>query len=1226
VVSTVAADDERFTGVEVSPGRRRVRRSLLAVRLLSSVTVVCVASFVAVVAVTSPAVAAPAVPSVGAESGALRHAAVTGDRVEVTAERTDVSQVFAEPDGRLTLEVGAVPQWVRGPDGSWRDIDSNLTPGADGLLRPVASPADVAFSPDGTGPLVSLVRAGHRMTLSCPHCDLRDHSVDGDSVTYTDALPGADLVLRATPTGFSHVLVVKTPAAAASDAVKHLKFTLGGDVHVERLADGSLQAVAGDTTVASAGAPSMWDSSGSGSGSAFGASVRRAAVAGDASTASEPGDGAQVAPVGTAVAGDGVLTLSPDPALLTSRSATFPLYIDPSWDPGKNRWAYATSNNSNNTDTSVARVGADPDSGKKYRSFFEFKIGTVAKSHIESAYVHMGLHHSWSCDSTPVFLYQSGTISATPRSPWSTKLVKALGSVSAHAHKSTTGTCENDPQPDADVNFRDGSITTLIGTLATGSAATVTFGFCACSKSDGTGESDTHRWKKFTPGAAKLVIDYDHAPGTPTSLQVGLPSSGVGCGKTVGTVTPELYASFPDADKGQTITGSWQWGTYTNSAEAAPGNVKTLKATSATAGTATWNASALPALAKNATYGFRVMATDPSPYSQTSSWSGWCKFTVDTSVPNVTATVLTAPAGPGKPGSFRIDSTSTDVGKFSYGFTDGVTKDVKPTAVAGGFTATVPVTATDYGTNTLHVKAIDTALNEGNFETSFDVPAPSPPVARWGLESTPRITQSGALADEKPDAAGDTPLTATGLTWADGARLNDAQTARFDGATSRALASGPVVDTTKSFSAAAWVRPDSMTVPNQTFIGKDAGAGQWGSFRVQLRGDTAPTWCMLMSSIATKSDNVSACLPASTRAGVWTHVGGVYDAASGTIRVYVDGVGSAPTVVTSPQNSSGPIAVGRGFNNGAGGEWFHGGIADVQIFDRVLVAEDFTGHTAGDDEAPSAASPGMFEPVAVGEWTFDGVRHCPSDGSPYCAVKDLSPWQRRTMLTPGAEGIEEGNRGGALQLDGSDGPVDDDNPNPPATTEYGRTQLSDTPTADDATWRDAPVLVTDQSFTASVWVAPDDTTATMTAVGQGGGQRAAFALGLRSYQTADATEERWSFTLSASDSSVAAVADARSADVVTDDLEGSWTHLVGVYDATKAQLTLYVNGELAGAATVGAAWNAAGPLSVGADRTASGYGDLWFGDIDDLDVFQGNMTAAQVAQLYDAQRQPDDAA
>jgi hypothetical protein len=66
------------------------------------------------------------------EREALSRAAASDAPVEVLAERTEASQVFAEPDGRLSLEVGVVPQWVRQADGSWRDVDLNLDRGSGG--------------------------------------------------------------------------------------------------------------------------------------------------------------------------------------------------------------------------------------------------------------------------------------------------------------------------------------------------------------------------------------------------------------------------------------------------------------------------------------------------------------------------------------------------------------------------------------------------------------------------------------------------------------------------------------------------------------------------------------------------------------------------------------------------------------------------------------------------------------------------------------------------------------------------------------------------------------------------------------------------------------------------------------------------------------------------------------------------------------------------------------
>jgi hypothetical protein len=54
----------------------------------------------------------------------------------------------------------------------------------------------------------------------------------------------------------------------------------------------------------------------------------------------------------------------------------------------------------------------------------------------------------------------------------------------------------------------------------------------------------------------------------------------------------------------------------------------------------------------------------------------------------------------------------------------------------------VSATATDYGTDTLHVKAVDATLNEGNGQTSFDVAEPSRPAARWALETTPSVRRA----------------------------------------------------------------------------------------------------------------------------------------------------------------------------------------------------------------------------------------------------------------------------------------------------------------------------------------------------------------------------------------------------------------------------------------------------------------------------------------------------
>lgn len=85
--------------------------------------------------------------------------------------------------------------------------------------------------------------------------------------------------------------------------------------------------------------------------------------------------------------------------------------------------------------------------------------------------------------------------------------------------------------------------------------------------------------------------------------------------------------------------------------------------------------------------------------------------------------------------------------------------------------------------------------------------------------------------------------------------------------------------------------------------------------------------------------------------------------------------------------------------------------------------------------------------------------------------------------------------------------------------------------------------------------------------------------------------------------------------------DDDWTHLTVVYDAGAEQLRLYVNGGLAAAASQPRMWHAGGPLAVGrAWTTGAGGGawvEQWRGGIDDLLVYQGAMTDAQVLALHD---------
>src|SRR5205807_7668439 len=70
-------------------------------------------------------------------------------------------------------------------------------------------------------------------------------------------------------------------------------------------------------------------------------------------------------------------------------------------------------------------------------------------------------------------------------------------------------------------------------------------------------------------------------------------------------------------------------------------------------------------------------------------------------------------------------------------------------------------------------------------------------------------------------------------------------------------------------------------------------------------------------------------------------------------------------------------------------------------------------------------------------------------------------------------------------------------------------------------------------------------------------------------------------------------------------------HLVGVFDAQKQEMRLYVDGGLQATSAMNAAWqpwDAAGPLMIGCDRDSTGGSSFTSGDLDEVRVYQGVVT------------------
>jgi hypothetical protein len=1205
------------------PGRRRWLSWWVVVALVGAAGVL----FVRPVGAAAARADLDCTVAAGSEMAAVAAAAACGRPVVVGRSRSEYTQVLAQPDGRLTFESAVVPQRAKRPDGSWADLDLSLRAGRDGLLRPAVSVADVAFSAGGSGPLVTLTRSGKTLALSWPGT-LRAPVVSGDSATYVDVLPEVDLVVRATPTGFTHVLVVKSAKAAADPAVRTMSLAVSGAGELVVRPDGSVLAVAGAVLVARAERAVMWDSSPRAGGAL---SIGQDPAAAE-STAFAAGDGAKTAAVATRVDAAGRLVLVPDARLLDSGAVTFPVFVDPAWSVTENKWAYATNTGCTNSDHSVARVGLSPDGpcdGAVFRSFFHFPTNNgsvwLNGKYIYSAYVQTKLYHSWSCGPTPVNLYASSLIDHTMNATWSkTTLGSWLDVRSANAYKGSN--CSGGSQPDAIVNFTGSNVKARVQTAADGNWATIAIGLSA-RDSDGTSESTQDRWKKFYPANTKLIVDYDSKPGTPTGLRlagVACPGSGV---MTTGTLSPTFSAVYPDADSGQTLTGTYEW------IEVPAGGIGTVTATYPTRkpppppAPATAGGRGTPAavsVVKSKTYAFRVRATDPAPYSRTSGWSAWCQFTPDTSVPPVTVTPVTLPPGPGKPGTFRIESTATDVTSFKYGWSAPTT--VVSASGSNPKTATITVTAPKYGVNVLYVSAVDGTLNEGFGSTEFTVGRPTPAVAQWGLETYPGVDQAAALADRQPAlpiSGGDTPLTPSNMTWTGDVRLVGGQTATFNGTSSYLYTPAPVVDRTKSFAVAAWVKlgnvGDPLPTDNRSIVAQEGDTTS--SFTLGYLNDGGrqkfAAWMHTVDANPTAA-YAPAVAPTSPAMGVWTHVAGVYDAAAGTLTLYVNGQPVASSTIGAVQawSTARRISVGREKHySSATTKYWKGQIADVQVFDRALVDHDFTGQLASDPASGGVDEPGILDPVQVGEWTFAGGLPCfePLVEPGVCeALESPGHFNRRLALSQGAN-FGVGHRDEALLLDGVYDMGDPFDPNNGmATQEYGWSQTN-TAAPENPTWQNGPVLRTDQSFTVSAWVHLDRTDLYQAAVAQDGTVNSGFYL-----YYAPESGGLWKFKMLAS----ATTPDNTGATytvAAAPDATDSWHHLVGVLDAGRRQLRLYVDGEPAATSSMNPAWqpwNAGGPLTVG---RSYGTSNLLWGGVDDLTVFQGAMTDAKVKTLYDEQ-------
>jgi hypothetical protein len=139
-----------------------------------------------------------------------------------------------------------------------------------------------------------------------------------------------------------------------------------------------------------------------------------------------------------------------------------------------------------------------------------------------------------------------------------------------------------------------------------------------------------------------------------------------------------------------------------------------------------------------------------------------------------------------------------------------------------------------------------------------------------------------------------------------------------------------VVRTDETFTVAAWVKLDT-TGPAPTAVSVD---GTRNSAFMLGYSESANRWRF----VVTESDTDSSKLPSAFSntapvTGRWTHLAGTYDKATGTIRLYVNGVAqNSSATVLAGFHASGPLVIGRRILKGVHSEYFDGQVDDVRFY------------------------------------------------------------------------------------------------------------------------------------------------------------------------------------------------------------------------------------------------------------------------------------------------------
>ncbi|MFB4420171.1 DNRLRE domain-containing protein [Streptomyces sp. QL37] len=656
----------------------------------------------------------------GSAAWAILEAKKTGKKVVVTDETTETSYTVANPQGTLTTELTAGPERVW-RDGRWQQVDVTLDRAADGSVGAKNHPKGLRLAGQGGAratslraaedaaprDLVTLGQGDESVTLQWKG-GLPEPELDGTRARYPNVVPGADVIIDATRTGFEQFVEIGERPAGSYAYTLPVK---AEGLKARANKDGSVTFTDARTGQARATmpAPVMWDAA---VDKASGEHTNRARV------------DMEVVDRGT---GRIDLVVTPSAKFLADPDTKFPVTVDPSTSALANTFdTYVqqgeTVDWSNDTELDLGNPGTTNADGtpRTARSFITWNTTPIQDALIVDTNLALWNFHSGNTDCTAQSWTVWDTSAPSTSSRWTSQ---PTWNQQYHSSTQTAGNPDcTATQPDGWINA---DVDTLVQSWASAKATRGHMGLRAAT-------DDVKAWKRVnsansTANQPKLSVTYNYRPSDGTNRQAGAPFKSYAGVWAVNTTSPVLRDTFTDPD-GDKVNGTFQvYDAATNTPITTPSGEGLLVSDFVDSGKPASVTVPAGQLKDGRTYKFRTNAYDGTHYNL--SWSGWTQFVVDTTAPGEPQTITsqTYPedwgGASGVAGTFDVTTGAPDADKVQfrldpyeddaadYGWQSVAT--TTGTAKAAAVDATYTLTPAADGNHTVQTRTVDRAANVG---------------------------------------------------------------------------------------------------------------------------------------------------------------------------------------------------------------------------------------------------------------------------------------------------------------------------------------------------------------------------------------------------------------------------------------------------------------------------------------------------------------------------------